>query len=169
MTDQHGATITPATSKGKVTLVAFYNKNCNDICPVIGSELRTALVDLGAKSRKVVVDIINTDPFSYGVSAEPLALTSTGLSNDSNVHFLTGSVAALNAVWKSFGIQVSVGANANEVAHNSSLYFVSPTLQLSALATPFAHESTAGTFSLSRSNIQKFAQGVELETISLLP
>ncbi len=168
LTDQHGATITPATSRGRVTLVAFYNKNCNDICPVIGSELRTALTDLGAKGRNVVVDIINTDPFSYGVSAEPLALTSTGLSTDANVHFLTGSVATLNAVWKSFGIQVSVGTTANEVAHNSSLYFVSPTSQLSALATPFAHESTTGKFSLSRSNIQKFARGVELETISLL-
>lgn len=168
LTDQHGVTITPATSKGMVTLVAFYNKNCNDICPVVGAELRATLTDLGTKARNVVVDIVNTDPFSYGVSADPLALTSTGLSNDANVHFLNGSVATLNNVWKSFGIQVSVGATANEVAHNSSLYFVGPTLQLSSFATPFAHESTTGVFSLSPSNILKFAQGIELETISLL-
>ncbi len=168
LTDQHGARITPTSSKGKVTLVAFYNKNCNDICPVLGAELRIALSDLRANARHVVVDIVNTDPFSYGVSNDPLALTSTGLSNLGNVHFLNGSVATLNNVWRSFGIQVKVGANANEVAHNSALYFVSPTMQLAALATPFAHESAAGIFSLSPANIQKFARGIQLEAISLM-
>jgi len=167
LTDQHGADISSAT-KGKVTLIAFFNKNCNDICPVVGAELRRALSDLGTKARNVEVDIVNTDPFSYGLSADPLALTSTGLNGDANVHFLNGPVASLNAVWKSFGIEVNVGATASEVAHNSSLYFVSPTSQLSALATPFARESAAGVFSLSSAKIQRFAQGIELETVSLM-
>ena len=167
LTDQHGATITSSTP-GKVTLIAFFNKNCNDICPVVGAELRTALADLGATARNVEVDIINTDPFSYGVSANPLALSSTRLSGDANVHFLNAPVATLNNVWKSFGIQVNVGATATEVSHNSSLYFVSPSAQLSALATPFAHRSPAGVFSLSSTKIEKFAQGIELATISLM-
>ncbi|MBW4030225.1 MAG: SCO family protein [Acidobacteria bacterium] len=166
LTDQRGATITP-TARGKVTLITFYNKNCNDICPVLGAELRATLADLGAKARNVEVDIVNTDPFSYGVSRRPLALTATGLGG-SNVHFLTGSVSALDAVWTSFGIQVKVGATANEVAHNAALYFVDPTSQLTALATPFAHESATGVFSLNGALIQKFAQGIERETVSLM-
>ena len=168
LVDQHGASIT-TTSTGKVTLIAFFNKNCNDICPVVGAELRAALSDLGNKARQVEVDIINTDPFSYGVSTDPLALTSTRLAGDANVHFLNGPVATLDNVWKAFGIQVNVGATANEVAHNSSLYFVSPTGQLSAFATPFAHEGSNGVFSLNDAKIQKFARGIELQTVSLMP
>ena len=167
LTDQHGTKVSSDT-RGEVTLIAFFNKNCNDICPVLGAEIRGALADLGPKASRVRVDVINTDPFSYGVSTNPLALVSTGLSHDANVHFLNGPLADLNNVWKSFGIQVNVGATANQVSHNSTLYFVSPTGQLSALASPFARESKAGVFSLGSTEIHKFAQGVELEAISLI-
>jgi cytochrome oxidase Cu insertion factor (SCO1/SenC/PrrC family) len=168
LTDQHGATVTSAT-RGKVVIIAFFNKNCNDICPVLGAELRGALGDLGAKARNVEVDIINTDPFSYAVSRDPLALVITKLSAKANVHFLSGPLTTLNNVWTSFGIQVNVGVTANEVSHNSSLYFVSPTGELSAMATPFAHQSSTGVFSLSSTNVAKFARGIELEAVSLMP
>ena len=167
LTDQHGTKVSSDT-RGEVTLIAFFNKNCNDICPVLGAEIRAALADLGPKASRVRVDVINTDPFSYGVSTNPLALVSTGLDHDANVHFLNGPLADLNNVWKSFGIQVNVGATANQVSHNSTLYFVSPTGQLSALASPFARESKAGVFSLGSTEIHKFAQGIELEAISLI-
>lgn len=167
LTDQHGTSIS-STSRGKVTLIAFYNKNCNDICPVVGAEIHQALVDLGPKAQRLTVDIVNTDPFSYGVSTNPLALRSTGLASEANVHFLTGPLASLNSVWKSFGIQVNVGATASEVSHNSLLYFVSPASQLSALATPFAHRSATGVFSLESPKIREFARGIEFETVSLM-
>ena len=168
LTDQHGATITPATTRGKVTLITFFNKNCNDICPVEGAEIRDALGDLGPKSSQVAVDIINTDPFSYGTSTDPLALTETDLAAEPNVHFLTGPLANLNALWKATGIEIKVGATANEVSHNSLMYFVNPSLQLSAFATPFAKESTAGVFSLSSADERQFGQGIELEAVSLM-
>jgi cytochrome oxidase Cu insertion factor (SCO1/SenC/PrrC family) len=167
LVDQHGDTVTPTTTQGRVTLITFYNKNCNDICPVLGTELHDVVIDLGAKAKDVVIDIINTDPFSFGASNDPLALTQPGLSRDSNVHFLTGPVANLNAVWKAYGIQVNVGASANEVAHNSLVYFVSPSSQLTAFATPFAKENKLGQFSLNSTDIKKFARGLELEAVSL--
>lgn len=168
LTDQHGATITPATTRGKVTLITFFNKNCNDICPVEGAEIRNALRDLGPKASNIAVDIINTDPFSYATSAEPLALTETGLASDANVHFLTGPLANLDAMWKASSIEVKVGATANEVGHNSLVYFVSPSSQLSAFATPFAKRSATGVFSLSNADEQQFGQGMELEAVSLM-
>lgn len=168
LVDQHGATITPATTKGKVTLFAFLNKNCNDICPVVGSELRDALADLGSKAQRVAIDIVNTDPFSFGASTNPLVLTVPSLANDLNVHFLTGPVADLNKLWKAFGIQVNVGATSSEVAHNSMIYFASPSSLLAAFATPFAHESKSGTFSLSAPNVKEFARGLALEAVSLM-
>ena len=167
LTDQRGVSVS-STTRGKVTIIAFFNKNCNDICPVLGAELRAALGDLGAKARNVEVDIVNTDPFSYAVSHDPRALVDTRLNTDANVRFLSGPLATLNNVWASFGIQVNVGATANEVSHNSSLYFVAPNGQLSAFAKPFAHESPTGVFSLDAADVAKFAQGIELEAVSLM-
>ncbi len=168
LTDQHGATITPTSTRGKVTLITFFNKNCNDICPVLGTEIRDALHDLGAKASQVAVDIVNTDPFSYGTSTDPAALTETGLATNANVHFLTGPLANLNSLWKASNIEIKVGATANEVSHNSLLYFVSASSQLSAFATPFAKESAAGVFSLSSADERQFGQGIALEAVSLM-
>lgn len=169
LTDQHGQLVGPQRSPRGVTLITFFNKNCNDICPVEGAELRQLLVDLGSRARDVTILVVNTDPFSYGVARQPAALTSTGLLGDPRVHFLTGPVGALDAVWKSYGVQVKVGATSNEVAHNSVVYFVNSAMDLVALATPFAQVSRAGHFTLNVTDIRRFARGLDLATISLMP
>jgi cytochrome oxidase Cu insertion factor (SCO1/SenC/PrrC family) len=167
LTDQHGNPYGTAAAKGKLTLITFFNKNCNDICPVLGTELRTYLSDLGSVASKVNIIIVNTDPFSYAASAEPRALSATGLAKYANVHFVTGTVSNLNAVWKAYGIEVKVGATAAQVAHNSLIYFDSASSQFAAYATPFASENTHGQFSLSAANEKRFALGLKYETISL--
>jgi cytochrome oxidase Cu insertion factor (SCO1/SenC/PrrC family) len=167
-TDQHGHTYGTSQARGKVTLVTFYNKNCNDICPVLGAELHDLLSDLGPQASKINIVIVNTDPFSFGATSEPLALTIPRLNTDTNVHFVTSTVSNLNVAWKAYGIQVNVGASANQVSHNSLIYFISPDSQISAYATPFAKENKLGQFSLSPSYIARFAQGLKFETISLI-
>lgn len=169
LVDQHGHNYGTSQAKGKVTIITFYNKNCNDICPVLGAELKKFLADLGTKTSKINVIIVNTDPFSFGASAQPLALTVPGLGADANVHFVTGTVSVLNAVWRSYGVQVNVGANASEVSHNSLIYFITPDTQISAFATPFAKLNKLRQFTLSTADIDRFAQGLELETVSLIP
>jgi cytochrome oxidase Cu insertion factor (SCO1/SenC/PrrC family) len=167
LTDQHGRTYGTRQARGQTTLITFFNKNCNDICPVLGAELKNLLGELGAKASTINIIIVNTDPFSYGASSDPLALTDTGLASDANVHFVTGSVASLSVVWKNYGVEVKVGARASQVAHNSVIYFVSPTSRLTAFATPFAQESKAGEFSLGTREIRRFAQALRFETVSL--
>jgi cytochrome oxidase Cu insertion factor (SCO1/SenC/PrrC family) len=81
---------------------------------------------------------------------------------------VTSTVSNLNVAWKAYGIQVNVGASANQVSHNSLIYFISPDSQISAYATPFAKENKLGQFSLSPSYIARFAQGLKFETISLI-
>jgi hypothetical protein len=87
-TDQHGHTYGTSQARGKVTLVTFYNKNCNDICPVLGAELHDLLSDLGPQASKINIVIVNTDPFSFGATSEPLALTIPRLNTDTNEHRL---------------------------------------------------------------------------------
>ena len=167
LTDQHGQLFGTHQARGRMTLVTFYNKNCNDICPVLGRELKDLMISLGVRASTTNVIIVNTDPFSYSTSSHPAALTQTGLNKYPSVHFVTGTLTSLNAVWANYGVVVKVGANSTEVAHNSIIYFISPTSGLVATARPFAKLNSHGTYSLSSGNIARFAEGLRFETVSL--
>lgn len=167
LTDQNGRPYGTTQARGRVTLITFFNKNCNDICPVVGAELKSLIVDLGARASGINVIIVNTDPFSYGASAQPLALTRTRLSHFPNVHFVTGPLARLNSVWANYGVKIQVGTTASEVTHNSIIYFISATSGLAATARPFAGVDKSGVFSLAPGDIARFAEGLRIETGSL--
>lgn len=147
-------------ARGKAVVLTFENSTCNDICPVLGAEIKEAQRRLAAKSSRVVFVIVNTDPQHVAVTPAPAVLAIPGLDTTPNVYFLTSKLAQLNVVWTNYGVSVRVGARANQVMHNDVMYFIGPKGQLSAQATPFANESTRGVFSLSPSDIARFAQGI---------
>ncbi len=147
-------------ARDEAIVLTFENSTCNDICPVLGAELKQAQQRLGAKASRVLFVIVNTDPRHVAVTPAPAALTVAGLDGAPNVLFLTSKLARLNAVWTNYGVSVRVGSKANQIMHNDIMYFISPAGQLSAQATPFANENTRGIFSLSPTDISRFAQGI---------
>ena len=155
-------------AKGKVVVLTFYNVNCNDVCPVVGAEIRQAQARLGANARKVEFVIVNSDPNHFAVSAAPAALSIPGLANTPSVYFLTGPLLQLNAVWINYGVSVKVGALASQVAHNNIMYFIDPRGRLRAQAVPFGNENHAGVFSLGPTTISRFAQGIAQTADSLV-
>ncbi len=158
-----------SSQKGKVVVLTFYNSICNDICPVLGAEIREAHQLLGLKSSKVVFAIVNTDPKQLSISSQSEALREPGLSNIPSVSFLSGSIQSLNGVWTTYGVRISVGAKANEVTHNNVLYFIGPSGGLDAYAKPFGVESKSGRFSLNSSSIHHYAQAIAETAVSLVP
>jgi cytochrome oxidase Cu insertion factor (SCO1/SenC/PrrC family) len=158
-----------ASQKGKVVVLTFYNSICNDICPVLGAEIREAHQLLGLQSSKVVFAIVNTDPNQLSASPQSEALLEPGLSKVNSVSFLTGNLTNLDRVWTMYGVKVDVGSRANEVTHNNVLYFIGPDGQLDAYAMPFATESNSGRFSLNDSSIHHYAQAIAETAVSLMP
>lgn len=154
--------------KGKVVVLAFYNSICNDICPVLGAEIRQATRELGTHRNRVVFAIVNTDPRARTISPVSPALSIPGLLATPSVVFLSGNVTALDSVWRAYGIRVIVGAKANEVSHNNALYFIGPKGNLAAYTDPFAAVSKSGVFSLSAPVAHRYAQGVAATAISLV-
>ena len=167
LTDQHGRSWRLSKQKGTVVVVTFLNAPCNDICPVEGAEIRQAISLLATTSRKVQFVIVNSDPRSTAVGPRPAALVATGLLNQRTVHFVSGSLDQLNAVWVAYGLGVRVGTLNSQVAHNDLMYFIAPNGTMRALAVPFANESHAGVFSLPSRDVQRFAQGIATEAVSL--
>ena len=48
------------------------------------------------------------------------------------------------------------------------MYFIKPNGTMSAVAVPFANEGHAGVFTLSAKDVDRFAQGIAAEAVSLV-
>lgn len=160
LTAQNGSSWNLAAQRGHVVILTFYDATCADVCPVLGGELRRALADLGSRASSVRVAIVNTDPQSTFASPSVAALAVPGLARSPEVTFLTGSLNQLNSVWTNYGVAVSVGAQAGQVAHNNVLYFIDTQSRLRSLALPFANESHTGHYSLGVADQVRFARGI---------
>jgi cytochrome oxidase Cu insertion factor (SCO1/SenC/PrrC family) len=167
--DQNGAPWSLADVRGKVVVLTFFDAGCTDICPVIGQELADAHALLGATSADVQLVVVNTNPLQTALSAEPPALTQTGLSSLADVTFLNGTVSQLNRVWADYGITVSVVKATQAVTHNALMYFIDPQGRLRDQAIPFANEDQLGVYSLGTAETQRFAQGIAKSAATLVP
>jgi cytochrome oxidase Cu insertion factor (SCO1/SenC/PrrC family) len=168
LTTQSNKSWSLSRQKGKVVVLAFYNSICNDICPVLGAEIRRATQELGSNKKKIVFAIVNTDPKQRSISPASQALSIPGLTASPSVVFLSGNVTTLDTVWRAYGIRIIVGAKVNQVSHNNALYFVSPRGDLVAYADPFATQSKSGVYSLSAPVMQRYAQGIAATASSLV-
>ncbi len=162
LTDQHGASVTvPATtaSTPPVVVLTFFDGPCNDICPVLADEIQAADADLGARADRVEFVTVNTDPAALAVSAEAPA-AGTALGRLPNWHMVTGPLATLNAVWRAYGISISLNAATGTEAHSDVMDFIDPQGFVRYRATPFANESSTGTFSLATAAEARWGQGI---------
>ena len=95
--DQDGKVVSPA---GEVAIYTFIYSTCDDTCPLQVQQIRGALDDLG---RDVPVIAFSVDPANdtpRRAQAFVLEQSMTG-----RMHFLLGSQAELERVWKAFGVQ----------------------------------------------------------------
>jgi protein SCO1/2 len=160
LTDQSGQEISVPAQPPRVVVLSFFNAPCNDICPVLAAEMQQADTDLGAAAASVEFVTVNTDPSALAQSAEAPVLRGTGLGALPNWHMVTGPLATLNPLWKAYGVSISVSKQTGLEAHNDIMEFIDPQGELRYRATPFADESTTGTFSLPAASVARWAQGI---------
>ena len=166
--DQFGRPWSLAGARGKVVVLTFYNVNCNDVCPVLGTEIKEATALLGANAAKVDFVIINTDPLHLGPTSSPRALSVPGLESNGSTFFLTGTLPHLNSIWTRYGVSIKVISHTNAVVHNNVMYFIDASGRLRLQAIPFGNESRTGTYTLGTHDIRQFAQGVAATASSLI-
>jgi len=160
LTDQAGRSWSVPTQPPKVVVLTFFDAPCNDICPVLASEIEQADADLGPLAGRVEFLTVNTDPTALAQSAEAPVLGGTGLGALANWRMLTGPLAALDAVWKAYGVSISADPKTGLEAHNDVMDFIDAKGVLRYRATPFADESATGTFSLSPAAITRWGRGM---------
>jgi cytochrome oxidase Cu insertion factor (SCO1/SenC/PrrC family) len=160
LTDQNGQPVSVPFQPARVVVLTFFNAPCNDICPVLATELSEADADLGARAADVEFVTVNTDPASLSTSAESPAVSGTALDTLANWHMVTGPLASMNTLWKSYGVSISLDPKTGAVVHNDVMDFVDPEGIVRYRATPFADESSSGAFTLAGSSEARWAQGI---------
>jgi cytochrome oxidase Cu insertion factor (SCO1/SenC/PrrC family) len=160
LTDQTGQVTSVPPQPPRVVVLTFFNAPCNDICPVLAAEMQQADTDLGSAAGGVEFVTVNTDPSALAQSAEAPVLHGTDLGGLPNWHMVTGPLATLNALWKAYGVSISVSKKTGLEAHNDVMEFIDPQGDLRYRATPFADESTTGAFSLPAASVARWAEGI---------
>jgi cytochrome oxidase Cu insertion factor (SCO1/SenC/PrrC family) len=159
LTDQHGQSVSVPAQPARVIVLTFFNAPCNDICPVLASEIQQADADLGTRAGDVEFVTVNTDPAALAASDETPA-GATGLDGLPNWHMVTGPLATLNPLWKAYGVSISIDTKTGLEAHTDVMDFLDPHGIVRYRATPFADESSAGAFTLAAPSEARWAQGV---------
>ncbi len=160
LTDQNGQPVSMPVQPPSVVVLTFFDAPCNDICPVLASEIEQADADLGPQAAHVEFLTVNTDPSALAASAARPAVGGAGLGSLANWHMLTGPLAALNKVWKAYGISITVATKTGLEAHNNVIDFIDEQGDLRYRATPFANESSTGTFSLPAATVVRWGKGI---------
>ena len=159
LTDQHGQSVSVPAHPARVVVLTFFNAPCNDICPVLASEIQRADADLGSRADDVEFVTVNTDPSALAASAETPA-EGTGLGALPNWHMVTGPLTSLNPLWKAYGVSISLDTKTGLEAHNDVMDFLDPQGVVRYRATPFADESSTRTFTLGASSEARWARGM---------
>jgi cytochrome oxidase Cu insertion factor (SCO1/SenC/PrrC family) len=160
LTDQRGQPVSVPPQAARVVVLTFFNAPCNDICPVLASEIQQADADLGARAGDVEFVSVNTDPSALAASAETPAVDGTGLGALPNWHMVTGPLASLNPLWKAYGVSISLDTKTGLEAHNDVMDFLDARGVVRYRATPFADESSSGVFTLGAPSEARWAQGI---------
>lgn len=121
--DQHGRSFRFASQEGKVVVVLFGYTHCPDVCPTTLARVKRADRLLGSEARSAAVAFITVDPRRD----TPSALKRFIGAFDPRFYGLTGSAAALDAVYASFHVWhqrlPNHGSSAGYLlAHTSTIY-----------------------------------------------
>lgn len=124
LVDQHGQTVSLSGLRGHVVALTFLDPVCTSDCPLIAQEFRQADQQLSGQSAQVDFVAVVANPIYRSVSFTNAFDRQEGLTHLHNWYYLTGSVAALQRVWDSYGIEVQTVANGAMVAHSDLAYVI---------------------------------------------
>jgi protein SCO1/2 len=102
LTDQAGRTVRLSAQRGRFVLVTFLYTNCPDVCPLIASNLNTALRELGPRRSQVRVLAVSVDP----KGDTPAAVRSYARTHRllPQFRYLIGTPAELRRVWARYDV-----------------------------------------------------------------
>jgi len=122
LADQFGQRVSLHSFRGKVVILAFNDSECTTVCPLTTTAMLDAKAMLGAAASRVQL---------LGVEANPKTISLEDVLSYSQLHgmlhawhFLTGSLAQLRRVWKSYAIEADIERGL--ISHTPALFVIGP-------------------------------------------
>jgi cytochrome oxidase Cu insertion factor (SCO1/SenC/PrrC family) len=168
LTDQRGATVTMSGLKGKVVVLEFFDPHCTDVCPIVSQELVDANKDLGLARSDVVFAAVNVNPYHVGIADMESFSSEHSLTSIASWHFLTGTVPALEATWKAYGVDVNAPSPTADVQHSDYVYFIDRQGRLRYMADPNVDHRANGDSYLPSDQLAAWGNGIALVSKSLI-
>jgi protein SCO1/2 len=100
LSDQSGRRVSLSALRGQVTLLAFVSTSCAPACVLVAQQIRGALDEL---ARRPAVLLVSVDPATDTPARVSGFLARTSLAG--RVHFLTGALVTLRAIWRLYGVR----------------------------------------------------------------
>jgi protein SCO1 len=127
-----GRPVTLGEYRGRAVLVTFLYANCPDVCPLIASNLGSALNLLGPRAAEAQVIAISADPRGDTPAAVARFVREHRLAG--RMQYLIGSAPELARTWAAWKVGSRREAGKPElVAHDALVYGVSGTGQLTTV------------------------------------
>jgi len=127
-----GQPLSLASYRGKAVFVTFLYTHCPDVCPLIASQLHTALSQLGARASHVQLIAVSVDPRGDKPAAVANFLRKHQLTGQ--MQYLIGSAGELAPVWSAWNVGSSKDAgNPEFVNHSALIYGVSASGKLTTI------------------------------------
>ncbi len=119
-----GQPVSLSAYRGKAVLVTFLYANCPDVCPLIASNLRVALNQLGRRDSQVQVIAVSVDPRGDTPANVARFVREHGMLG--RMQYLIGSASELARTWRAWGVGSTreVG-QPNLVSHSALVYGIS--------------------------------------------
>ena len=120
--DSLGRRVRLSQFRGKAVLLTFIYDHCPDMCPLIVSDLHSAVLRLGRAARKLQIVAVSVDPRGDTPATVKAFLAARGMTG--RVEYLIGSFKELAKVWREYGVQVlaSPDQRENTVGHSAFVY-----------------------------------------------
>jgi len=120
LTDQYGQHVSLRSFRGKVVILAFNDSQCTTICPLTTTEMVDARRLLGAAGAQVQLLGIDANPQATSVADVRAYSQAHGMMQE--WHFLTGSLAQLEGVWRAYHVAVQI--EQGQIDHTPALYVI---------------------------------------------
>ena len=120
LVNQFGQPMSLSQFRGRVVILTFSDSECTTVCPLTTQSMVLAKELLGKAGESVQLLGVDANPDATKVSDVMAYSRAHGMVNQWD--FLTGSLAQLKAVWKSYNIEVQI--EAGQIDHTPALYVI---------------------------------------------
>jgi protein SCO1 len=118
--DSLGRMVHLSQFRGKAVLLTFIYDHCPDVCPLIVSNLHTALLKLGSAASRLQIIAVSVDPRGDSPATVRAFLAAHEMTG--RMEYLIGGLKELAPVWRAYGVQVQGSPDQREVSHSAFLF-----------------------------------------------